>query len=167
MMDKLDYLEKQITQYQASNAFGSGMVKVIESQLTLNKWDREVLVDQKGQVPGSWQYWATLRFNFINSGGIIPPYMIMIDAEINGKDIYEFPWYGQVPHSYTGQMASCGTSPPVPIWIEELKVNDRNFLTISTLHFTSPPTAKYKLRIYAPYEVTIQILHENQRQVYL
>lgn len=167
MMDKLDYLEKQIIQYQASNAFGSGMVKVIESQLTPDKWDREVVVNQPAQTLGSWQYWATLRFNFINSGGIIPPYMIMIDAEINGKDIYEFPWYGQVPYGYTGQMAHCSASAPAPGWIEPLKVNDRNFLTISTSQFTSPPTAKYKLRIYAPYEVTIEVLHENKRQLYL
>lgn len=167
MMDKLDYLEKQMTQYQASNAFGSGMVKVIESQLTPNKWDREVLVDQKGQSPGSWLYWATLRFNFINSGGIIPPYMIMIDAQINGKDIYEFPWYGQVPYSYTGQMANCSATAPVLGWYKDLKVNDRDFLTISTSHFTSPPTAKYKLRVYCPYEVTIEVLHENKRELYL
>ena len=163
MMDKLDYLEKQMTQYQASNAFGSGMVRVSESQLTPSRWDKEVIVNQPVQTYGSWQYWATLQLSFINAGDIIPPYMAMIEAEINGIDIYKYPWFGQVSDTYSGQLATCGSYPPHPSWNPEFKVSNVHFLTISVANFPAPPTARYKLRLYCPYEVTIQILHENKR----
>ena len=38
-MERLKELENQMTQYQARNSFGSGMVRVIESQVTLARWE--------------------------------------------------------------------------------------------------------------------------------
>ena len=91
-MERLKELENQMTQYQARNSFGSGMVRVIESQITLARWDKEIVIDTPAQVAGSWIYWATLQLDFVGTGGIKPPYMIMLEVEVNGKDIQTYPW---------------------------------------------------------------------------
>lgn len=166
MMDRVNRLEEQMLQYQASNAFGSGMVKVIESQISLSEWDKQVTIDTPEQVPGSWIYPATLQLDFVGTGGIKPPYMIMIDVEINGKDITNYPWHGDVAFDYDKEMAIAGIEPPTVAWIPELGENHLEFFTIAASHFIQPPTAKYKLRLYSTHECTITIINEKKGGLY-
>lgn len=164
-MERLKELENQIIQYQARNSFGSGMVKVIESQVTLAQWDKEIVIDTPAQVPGSWIYWATLQLDFVGTGGIKPPYMIMIEVEVNGKDIQTYPWFGDVDYGYTGQMASAGIEPPSFAWTPELGENNLEFVTIAASNFPQPPSARYKIKVYSIYECTLQITQEKQRGI--
>lgn len=164
-MERLKELENQIVQYQTRSSFGSGMVRVIESQMTLSDWDKQVTIDTPAQVSGSWIYWATLQLNFVGAGQFKPPYMIMLDVEINGKNIADYPWFGNVSYGYAGQMASAGIEPPFFSWIPELGENNLEFITIAANNFSQPPTAKYKIKVYSIYECTLQITQEKQRNI--
>ena len=165
MMDRLRELENQIVQYQTRSSFGSGMVRVIESQMTLSDWDKQVTIDTPAQTAGSWIYWATLQLDFVGAGQIKPPYMIMLEVEINGKDMADYPWYGDVGHGYTGQMATGGIEPPFFAWIPELGENNLEFITIAASNFPQPPVARYKLKVYSIYECTLRITQEKQRNI--
>lgn len=164
-MERLKELEDQIIQYQTRNRFGSGMVRVIESQITLNQWDKEIVIDTPFQAPGNWIYWATLQLDFVGTGGIKPPYMIIMEAEVNGKNIVEYPWFGDVDYTYTGQMAYAGVEPPFLGWIPELGENNLEFISIGVSNFSQPPSARYKIKVYSTYECTIQITREKQRDI--
>lgn len=164
-MERLKELENQIIQYQARNSFGSGMVRVIESQITLARWDKEIVIDTPAQVPESWIYWATLQLDFVGTGGIKPPYMIMLEVEVNGKDIQAYPWFGDVEYTYTGQMASAGMESPSFTWIPELGENNLEFITIAASNFPQPPSGRYKIKVYSIYECTLQITQEKQRSI--
>lgn len=162
MMDKLEYLERQMLQYQATNPFGAGMTKVIESKISNSDWDRQTQIDQPGQNPGSYVYWATLQLDFINAGDFKPPYMILVDAMINEIDIYKYPWYGEVPYTYAHPMATCAIESPFQTWIPELNNNHLEFFTVATAYFPHPPNLKYKIKIYCPFEVNARILYERK-----
>lgn len=164
-MERLKELENQIIQYQARNSFGSGMVRVIESQITLARWDKEIVIDTPAQVSESWIYWATLQLDFVGTGGIKPPYMIMLEVEVNGKDIQAYPWFGDVEYTYTGQMASAGMESPSFTWIPELGENNLEFITIAASNFPQPPSGRYKIKVYSIYECTLQITQEKQRSI--
>lgn len=164
-MERLKDLENQIIQYQARNSFGSGMVRVIESQMTLSDWDKQVTIDTPAQRPGSWIYWATLQLDFVGAGQTKPPYMIMLEVEINGRDIVEYPWFGDVEDGYAGQMAHASIEHPSFTWIPELGENNLEFLTIAASNFPQPPVAKYKIKIYSIYECTLRIIQEKQRNI--
>lgn len=164
-MERLKELENQIIQYQARNSFGSGMVRVIESQITLARWDKEIVIDTPAQVSESWIYWATLQLDFVGTGGIKPPYMIMLEVEVNGKDIQAYPWFGDVEYAYTGQMASAGMESPSFTWIPELGENNLEFITIAASNFPQPPSGRYKIKVYSIYECTLQITQEKQRSI--
>lgn len=164
-MERLKDLENQIIQYQAKNSFGSGMVRVIESQVTLARWDKEIIIDTPAQTSGSWIYWATLQLDFVGTGGVKPPYMIMIEAEVNGKSITEYPWLGEVSDGYTKQLARGGIEPPFFAWIPELGENNLEFVTIAASNFPQPPSARYKIKVYSTHECTIQITQEKQRSI--
>lgn len=164
-MERLKELENQIIQYQARNSFGSGMVRVIESQITLARWDKEIVIDTPAQVSGSWIYWATLQLDFVGTGGIKPPYMIMLEVEVNGKDIQAYPWFGDVAFDYDKEMASAGMESPSFTWIPELGENNLEFITIAASNFPQPPSGRYKIKVYSIYECTLQITQEKQRSI--